>query len=242
VRSLIFIALVAGAARADALDAFRECAGLQQRIAAPGRVIPRGTRIEVISSDENSDTHLLLRRGRCDADGFALSGERDGGRELQLLGIGLPEPSLAEVARRLDGIVADNSRGAELAAARALVVLDEGRLPPQPEQPGRPLASPTAIWPAAAVRQIVPDYAGDTLVTPPVEPRLLAATDSVEIWEARLASGGLIAVYERARDRHRWLWGTHADASDSFHIVSLDKTAVVIETDGRHHTRIVYGR
>src|SRR5262249_37428165 len=153
------------AAERDALASFKECAGLQERMANADHVTSRwrGTRVEVVISRGEcmgSDTYLLLRPGHCDANGFTLKGPRIADERLVFLaGAG----ELADVSRRLDAVVVDNTNTVELAVARAAIALSPltgGRaIPRQPDHPGRPVASPTAIWPAAVLRDLAADEA-----------------------------------------------------------------------------------
>jgi hypothetical protein len=98
-------------------------------------------------------------------------------------------------------------------------------LPIQPEQRGLPHGSPAALWTpqalaAAGVRDpwLLQNEDGerfDAIHTWTVRaPRPFASHGRWQLWELRFRArlgGGLLAVYDRTRDRHRWIWGSEYD-------------------------------
>ena len=104
--------------------------------------------------------------------------------------------------------------------------------------------------PGARARRPDPDQRVAGILHYPVRaPRLLAKNAAFEIWELRFRGrngGGLVAVYDRTRDRHRWVWGTHGDQAGGqplgaapFRVVRFDGKQLVIRTEFEGATRRV---
>jgi len=187
-------------------------------------------------------TWLRLARGRCAAAGYVIEGGKDaiwGGLRRISLG-GAPLPSLTEIAAWHGGPLVDRDpEGPSLAAARLVVQLardladgvEPDPWPAQPAQPGRPRGSPAAVWTKRALAAVAVDdpwsanesgEAFDAIAHWPVRAPslLLVAGDRWEIWELRFRArlgGGLLAVYDRRTDRHRWVWTTAYDNGDRAH-------------------------
>jgi hypothetical protein len=201
------------------------------------RTTPYGAEAFIYSEGSGRDAYgsyltLRLEKGSCIAQGFETEGPKewlDSGLHRAARG-GAMLPTLQQVAEWSDSLLVQDDARPELAAARLLTQLTareaEGprRWPAQPEHPGRPRGSPAAIWTpemlrAAGVERPWLHSDGGTRFDGihhgrVREPRLLAQKGDFEIWELRFRArngGGLVAVYDRARDRHRWLWGTHGD-------------------------------
>jgi hypothetical protein len=129
----------------------------------------------------------------------------------------------------------------QLAAARMLVQLSREDLaepmtpglptgslgppwPIQPDHPGQPHGSPPALWlpsalaAASVVKPWLKNEAGesfDAIRTWRIrDPVPLASRGRWQVWELRFRfrlGGGLVAVYDRRSNRHRWIWGTEYD-------------------------------
>ena len=229
-----------GAAARRLLAPWRECAALKDAIPfddelwhVAAKPTPEG--LEAFVWDEGSGRDavgswftLRLTRGQCDARGWETAGPKEwiesGLRRVAKGGAALP--TLTEIAAWSNAQLVSDANRDELAAARLLVRLsadEDHQWHAQPEHAGRPHGSPAAIWTpellqAAGIEHPwLDDDEGklDALYHGRVrEPRLLVAKGNFEIWELRWRArngGGMVAVYDRAHDRHRWLWGTHED-------------------------------
>jgi len=130
----------------------------------------------------------------------------------------------------------------------------------QPAQRGRPRGSPAGFWTPADLERVgvgklsPEDDSGATqppaaLVTGDIgAPWLLRRSGRFELWELRFQArlgGGLLAVYDRQRDEHRWVVASMQDLQEPeffppgdhiepkcqghFHILSFTDREVVIE-------------
>lgn len=200
-----------------------------------------GVLVEIYSAGSgreatSSETLVHLNRGSCDGMVISVDGAKDSSIQSVTLddGVGFSDASVL-----LGAVLPDLPVGAELAAARALVLWadadppaaaapDQGVLgpamPDQPEYLGRPRGSPQALWDthelaragvaSSALAGEDGDKIDDLLTWPVRAPTLLATQGDLQLWETRFRSrlgGGVLAVYDARRDRHRWLLATVAD-------------------------------
>lgn len=192
---------------------------------------------------------LRLARGSCKAVGFS----DHGGKESLLSWVWLSAidatSSLAVVASLAGAVLVGDPDAAarpELAAARLLVELmrpepmphspaDAVAPPPllapawpvQPVHRGKPRASPTTLWAAAALtvtgvgELVSEDQPAEAILAGAVRaPSPLRSDGRWQLWELRFRArlgGGLLAVYDRERDEHRWLWATQLDTAVASH-------------------------
>lgn len=134
----------------------------------------------------------------------------------------------------------------ELAAAHLLVELMRAEGPQSTPAPGAPQPLFAAAWPVRAVHRGKPRPSPATLWAPaalvttgvgaltseesaPPDAILAGAVRAAsplrsdgrwQLWELRFRArlgGGLLAVYDRQRDEHRWLWGTQLDTAVAGH-------------------------
>lgn len=184
-------------------------------------------------------TILRLRRDSCKASGFT----EQGGKEsllswIWLRGIDGATTSLEAVAELATARVITDPDRAELAAARMLIelvrvpeptatgVLLAPAWPVQATHPGRPKQSPATLWSPAALQAI--GLSAEALSTEAEQPAsailagavrapsVLATHGRWQLWELRFRArlgGGLLAVYDRERDQHRWLWASERDTA-----------------------------
>jgi hypothetical protein len=247
----------AGAEALRLLAPWRKCAALRDTIPFDDEfphvsAKPTVEGVEAVVWDEGSGrdavgTWVTLRliHGRCDARGWVTAGPKEwveSGLRRIAKGGAVP-PSLAEIASWSQAQLVGDANRDDLAAARLLVRLsaEDGGWRAQPERPGRPHGSPAAIWTPEMLRAAGVDHPWlsdedehfDALYHARVrEPRLLVAKGEFEIWELRWRArngGGLVAVYDRARARHRWLWGTHGDWPRSNGTGPLDAKSFTVE-------------
>ena len=150
------------------------------------------------------------------------------------------------------------------------------RLPPlfplQPEHPGRPRGSPTAHWTLADLAGAgVPSLAEDeddegggrgppaaVLIGPVRAPSRLAVLGDLELWELRYRArngGGLLAIYDKRRDRHRWVFATEGDwppdpppgrgpssasAQGHFKVIAFEPELVLVATRFEEHQNYLF--
>ena len=104
--------------------------------------------------------------------------------------------------------------------------------PIQPEHPGKPRGSPPSLWSPAALAAAgvanpwLKNEQGEQFdaislwrVREPLPLAPIASQGRWQLWEMRFRArlgGGLIAVYDRQTDRHRWLWATEYDNGGDF--------------------------
>jgi len=195
---------------------------------------------------------MRLQRGRCDAWGAEIYGPKewvDG--QLRTVGWGRKPPTLTEAVALLGSTLVTRVDAPELAAARMVVSSLGPMRAPQPFHPGRPRSSAPTVWPPTALDKLgvsLSELDGDlewerakALVVEAVRaPRLLVKNAAYEVWELRFRArngGGLLAIYDIAHDRHRWVWGTHGDyqwdgkgALDDAHfrIMAFDDAGLVV--------------
>jgi hypothetical protein len=225
------------------------------------------TGVEVSDYDAGSgrwatfeETHVHLARGGCDTERFSLQG----GKASLIQGLKIdPGGRFGDIVALLDAVWVSEPANDDLAAARMLVQDASGMesvasgqglpgtaLPVQPDHAGRPHGSPRAFWDKHALSSasVAPsrlvDEAGEPragLVTAPIPaPIPLASRGRWELWEVRLATrlgGGLLAVYDVANDRTRWVLGTELDAGtpiagggSHFELLVFDGDLLVVRT------------
>jgi hypothetical protein len=258
-----------GAAAVRLLAPWRKCPALNDTIPfgdelphVSAKPTPEGALAFV--SDEGSGRDavgvwvtLRLMHGRCDARGWETAGPKEwveSGLRRVAKG-GAAPPTLAEIAAWSEAQLVGEANRDVLAAARLVVRLsaEDSEWRAQPEHAGRPRGSPAAIWTPEMLRaagidrpwRADDDGRFDALYHARVrEPRLLVKKAGFEIWELRWRArngGGIVAVYDRARDRHRWLWGTHGDrpgrddtgppGADSFMVERFEGDKLVLRTE-----------
>jgi hypothetical protein len=121
----------------------------------------------------------------------------------------------------------------------------------QPAHPGKPAGSPATVWSPAALAAagVTADLIGepdevDAAGKPVTADAVLAAAVRApsplrtagrwQLWELRFRArlgGGLLAVYDRQRDEHRWLWGTELDTTAShFEVLAFRDGLAVVRT------------
>lgn len=143
-------------------------------------------------------------------------------------------------------------------------VLAAPLFPAQPEYPGQPIGSPKALWTSDAMARAgvyLPKSqdgtTADAVMAGPLrQPWLLTSMGRFELWEIRFRArngGGLLAIYDKIRDRHRWIFATEGDWQEGafhpsgerlqpmcqghFHIISFDEKLILLDTffENRHY-------
>jgi hypothetical protein len=123
--------------------------------------------------------------------------------------------------------------------------LFEPAWPMQAVHPGRPQPSAATVWSPAALRAAgLPEsvltvedgaIAAAILVGAVRAPRALATQGRWQLWELRFRArlgGGLLAVYDRERDQHRWLLASERDTAVAKHfdVLSLCGDVALVRT------------
>ncbi|HEU0034654.1 MAG TPA: hypothetical protein VFQ53_28715 [Kofleriaceae bacterium] len=186
------------------------------------------------------EDHVLIARGACDGPGYTLTG----GLESSIVGVQADAAAAPHVAALAQATRVTNVDDPAVAAARMLVTVEQsepsttelraGELGPawpiQPAHAGTPRGSAATYWDRTAIIAAgfaTPQLADDDaeriglLVRPLRAPTKIATRGGYELWEIRFRSrlgGGLLAVYDRARDQTRWVFGAQIDLRDTPHI------------------------
>lgn len=155
------------------------------------------------------------------------------------------EPDRAELAAARLGIELTRPAPTPPAPAQTAADLFEPAWPVQAVHPGRPQPSPATVWSPAALRAAgLPEsvltvedgaIAAAILLGAVRAPRALATHGRWQLWELRFRArlgGGLLAVYDRERDQHRWLLASERDtaAPKHFDVLSFCGDVALVRT------------